>query len=468
MYQISSGDLGAWIEVTVTPVDCGEEYTGTAEAKYGPVSLSLKLRQHLEYALAAGGSTFTLYLAPESVDMVQSRCEVRLQATREELILQVFDEKGRLDEGQSVRTGYTIDYPSISLHPFDTKRFHLTFKQQGAVKRLQLQSLTRQNRDLVVLTLRCLAARKYLLNSKTLQDLFTTEGNLQSQGGTVSSPLDLTLEIDRSIRELYALLKSNDDLTKERNQLKSELQETEADMQETLSSYQAILADAGVDSSLKAELDTAIDQKNALRGQLAERDAEIERLKGEAVQTTKEVERLRRKTDVAQLELVIADQNELISMLKSRQTHDDSLKSELASLQLKASGQAKLIQELTQQAEEARKERDRVREENAALLGQRGLMAKKIDVLGGELEAQEKQVDELMRLQEETRGRHELAIQKLLSEMEMMEREQPNAQAELERLQRENEQLKSQCDTLTGQLSRAQALARRNRSEVSG
>lgn len=462
VYQISSGDLGAWIEVTVTPVDSGEEYTGTAEAKYGPVALSPKLRQHLEYALAAGGSTFTLYLAPESVDSVQSRCEVRLQATRDELVLQVFDEQGRLDESQSVRTGYTIDYPSISLHPFDTKRLHLTLKHKGIVKRIQLQSLTRQNRDLVVLTLRCLAARRYLLNSKTLQDLFTTEGNLQSQGGTVSSPLDLTLEIDRSIRELYALLKANDDLTKERNQLKSELQETEADMQETLSSYQVILADAGVDSSLKTELDAAIDQKNALRAIVAERDAEIERLKAEAVKTGREVDELRRKTDVTQLELVIADQNELITMLKSRSNHDESLKSELASLQLKVSSQAKLLQELTQQTEEARKERDRVREENAALLGQRALMARKIDALGGEVEAKEKQVEELTRLQDETRGRHELALQKLLSEMEMMERDQPDAGA----LQREIEQLKGQCDTLTGQLSRAQALARRNRSEV--
>ena len=465
MYQLSSGDLGAYIEVTVTPVDYGEEYTGTAEAKYGPVSLSPKLRQNLEYALAAGGSTFTLYLAPDSMDTVTptSKNEVRLQVNREEMIIQVMDSHGAVNEALSMRTGYTIDYPSISLHPFDTKRFTLSFKHQGKPHRLQLQSLTRQNRDLVVLTLRCLAARKYLINSKTLQDLFSTEGNLQSQGGTVSSPLDLTLEIDRLMRELYSLLQANTSLAKERNTLKSELQAAEIDMQETIASYQTILTENSSENRIITEFET---QKNALREQLVKKNLEIDDLKGKIQILEENVKDLRQKTDKSELENLINEQNELISMLKKRQNSDDSLKNELKILQEKVNFQENLLEKTQFQEEKFRKEFEKIKEENTALLGQRGILSKKIDKLGEELEKKEKELEEMAKLQEENRIRQEIALQKLLSEMESLENQQPASEAEITRLTEENRGLKSQCDALSAQLSRAQAMARRNRGDL--
>ena len=496
MYQISSADLGAYIAVEVTPIDTGEEYSGTAEAKYGPVSLSTKLRQNLEYALATGGSTFTLYLASETLDSQQGRCEVRMVVGREEMELQVFDERGVMDEGGSLKTGYSIEYPSVSLHPFDTKRFTLTVRQKNKVKRVQLMSLTRQNRDLVVLTLRCLAAKKYLINSKTLQDLFTTDGNLQSQGGTVSSPLDLMLEIDRTVRELYSLMKVNDEVVKERNKLKEELRETEDDMRETISSYQNMLAAAAeapvTEGRWKQELDLAIDQKNKLRRQCAEAQEEIERLRHDLASSLSSLSSVQsqlsslqaQSTGTSVLEQQLDSQTDLISALTHRLEAFDSLKSDLTAANLKITGQSKMIVELTAQiddisslkAENGRlkdelgkvgkteEEVGRLREENAALLGQRALMARKIDTLSDEVEEGRKKIEELVNLQDETRGRHEKAIQKLLSEIDSIEKsasDSPDVSQQLSSLTSENTHLKSQLDSLSAQLSRAQALARR-------
>ena len=72
---------------------------------------------------------------------------------------------------------YTVDYPRIELHPFDTKKFSILYNEHDdthnsaidhfAVKleehdkfsrRLDLKSLSRESRDLIILVLKAFAA----------------------------------------------------------------------------------------------------------------------------------------------------------------------------------------------------------------------------------------------------------------------------------------------------------------------
>ena len=61
---------------------------------------------------------------------------------------------------------FTIDYPRIEMHPFDTKRFTVyydpTDTHVDAVynlnKCLHLEALSRQSRDLIALAVKCFSA----------------------------------------------------------------------------------------------------------------------------------------------------------------------------------------------------------------------------------------------------------------------------------------------------------------------
>lgn len=82
----------------------------------------------------------------------------------------------QVDNGQNtISFKYTVDYPKIELHPFDTKKFSIhyndtsddttgsaidqfTVNLQKSGKKLDLRTLSRESRDLICLTIKSFAA----------------------------------------------------------------------------------------------------------------------------------------------------------------------------------------------------------------------------------------------------------------------------------------------------------------------
>lgn len=72
---------------------------------------------------------------------------------------------------------YTIDYPRIELHPFDTQRFKLFYSDDKIDAKyhfdrcIELKALSRQSRDIIALAIKSFSAHTYYINSKIISDV---------------------------------------------------------------------------------------------------------------------------------------------------------------------------------------------------------------------------------------------------------------------------------------------------------
>lgn len=92
------------------------------------------------------------------------------------------DSFGGTAQDDAISLTYTIDYPKIELHPFDTQRFKLYYSDDKTDakyhfdKCLEIRALSRQSRDLIALAIKCFSAHTYYVNSKIISDLRLPEG----------------------------------------------------------------------------------------------------------------------------------------------------------------------------------------------------------------------------------------------------------------------------------------------------
>ena len=72
---------------------------------------------------------------------------------------------------------YTIDYPRIELHPFDTCKFKIFYADNkvdakyDCNKCIEMRASSRQSRDLISLLIKCFSAQTYFLNAKIIQNV---------------------------------------------------------------------------------------------------------------------------------------------------------------------------------------------------------------------------------------------------------------------------------------------------------
>lgn len=72
---------------------------------------------------------------------------------------------------------YTIDYPKIELHPYDTQKFKIYYSDEKIDakykfnKSIEMKALSRQSRDLIALAIKCFSAHTYFLNSKIISNV---------------------------------------------------------------------------------------------------------------------------------------------------------------------------------------------------------------------------------------------------------------------------------------------------------
>jgi len=505
VYQPSCEDIGAFIYVKVKPLEAAEGHNGEAEAKYGPVTMDPNLRKTLESVLVLGGSRFSCTLMTSN-DRGASTQEGVLTLSRDLIDLKVYNRDGSIDSTHSISQSYSVDTPKLVLTS-DTKMLTLVLEDKPL--KLPLKCLTRQSRDLIVLSIRCLAMRNYLINTKAIQEVFQGESMQQAQGEQQSS-LDMALELEAAVREIQNLLVVNEAATTEKNRLKRELVELEDSINETIGAYQSMLANEERMNSataqedeimrLKHELDVAIVNKRKLRKKLAEANSELEQIKQDTERVSKEereistsaysyIKELEAQLQAAKQELESnrSEQEPLTDEIGNFREENQELKAQLEKLRREASEEnqnlkvqlEKLKKEANKAArssfseEELRKiraENDTLREDNEQLLSQRTFMSRRIDSLNTQLAELEAELESAKASHEQTNLLAELEQVKLQAEQDKAAllkhiNSQPadDPSFAVQALEKELAKYREQCDSLAAQLSRAQAASRRAR-----
>jgi len=146
VYQLSAEDIGCKIRVEASPDE--EQFSGIAYGEFGPIELDPSARQTLEYVLGTGGSQFPVSLImledgstsifkqnkqmhkrldsmiiEEDVEAIEAHLFVSSNVIK----LCFVDSFGGTSNDDAISFRYTIDYPRIELHPFDTKRFKIIY-----------------------------------------------------------------------------------------------------------------------------------------------------------------------------------------------------------------------------------------------------------------------------------------------------------------------------------------------------
>mmetsp|Transcript_23192 Transcript_23192/g.17620 ORF Transcript_23192/g.17620 Transcript_23192/m.17620 type:complete len:209 (+) Transcript_23192:489-1115(+) len=174
------------------------------------------------------------------------------------------DSFGGTASDDAIALKYTIDYPRIELHPYDTQRFTVFYSDEKVDakycfnKCIQMKALSRQSRDLIALAIKCFSAHTYYVNSKIISNLNQeAKGAKVAQESTVSSVL---LELEFVKRELYNQIKVVKGLETDKQKLKEDLIEMEKEISRTIESYTSIFT-----SSEKDDLRDSIKLQNEIK-----------------------------------------------------------------------------------------------------------------------------------------------------------------------------------------------------------
>ncbi|CAG9322154.1 unnamed protein product [Blepharisma stoltei] len=500
-YQPTCEDIGSCIAVEASPVD-PHDGQGTAEAVCGQLTLDPNIRKNLEYILSSGTSKFTLYYSSDLLDHLARNDEAVLEINQTMLKLEVYQRDGTLDTGNSFSTSYSIDYPKIILHHSDSKKLIFILNEGVAAineteelpynRKMSVQCMSRQNRDLIVMTVRAFAVRNYLIHSKAIDGMF-------SQELPRNTSIDYAVELEIALNELNNLASENFELNKDKKRQKRELKALEGEMKETIEAYQTMLNyqnEGGKETELseeieklKNELNIAIVNKQKLRKKVQEKEEEIKDLR-------KENEMLKEKQIGAEkeLEMKIVKEQDLEKyeeMEKKMSTQIEFTSQELEILNAKVSKYQEKIKNLKNALGEMQKKNEileeqnkelgkektaqqeiaKLKQENEALLGQRSILSKKIGSLEEELEKLENELESEKESHSQTKKMYE-ELNKNIQE-ENKQEEPIRNDNEIEELRNalkstEEEALKyrQQCDSLSAQLSRAQAAARKKNGSL--
>ena len=170
-------------------------------------------------------------------------------------------------EEKSVKFKYSLEVPVLEQNYLDTTKITLVFqgdeeeyksirnfmkkteKTDKCVK-IGLTLVTRLSRDVVILAMRCFAAKNYLINSKVIanaEQLFGDDKKLFKEGGGVTNEAqkmlagDYLLEIESIKKELYSSMERNKELGLEKDSLVSEIHRLEEELTSTIETYTKIL-----------------------------------------------------------------------------------------------------------------------------------------------------------------------------------------------------------------------------------
>ena len=147
---------------------------------------------------------------------------------------------------------YTIDYPRVELHPFDTRKFQLFYADTkinasyNINRCLEMCAANRQARDIIALLIRCFSAQTYFINSKiianvTEEESLNDDDESSNMGPRIYSVSDVLCELEQVKRELYNQIELNRNLERDKLNLTSQVAQVEEEMQITIQSYRSVL-----------------------------------------------------------------------------------------------------------------------------------------------------------------------------------------------------------------------------------
>lgn len=257
-YQLSAQDIGSLIEIEVSPQE--EGFKGKATIYFGPVILDPQIKVTLEGILAAGGSKFPITLMVEDTGaLLKESSALLLTNDNVRLVINASDR-----EEKSIKFRYNLEEPEIEMNNLDTTLLALTFRgsfeedmpgimrflhenrlNTSRICRFSLKTVSKTSRDLIYLSLKCFAAKRFLLDSKlisSIESLFS-EGKLFSNaisksGGTFG---DVLLEVEGLKKEVNFLLKSSNELANEKEGLSKEIVSLEKELNETIEAYSQMI-----------------------------------------------------------------------------------------------------------------------------------------------------------------------------------------------------------------------------------
>lgn len=124
---------------------------------------------------------------------------------------------------------YTIDYPRVELHPFDTRKFkvfyadHKIDAKYDFNKCIELRALSRQSRDLIALLIKCFSAQTYFVNSRIIANVSDDDFANTDEASAAVTPTyqvsEVLMELEFIKRELYNQINMAKSLEKEKHSL---------------------------------------------------------------------------------------------------------------------------------------------------------------------------------------------------------------------------------------------------------
>lgn len=467
MYQPSCEDVRCRIIVEVQALD-PHDGVGKAIAITPKFLLDALVRKNLENILQQGFGKFVISYFDSATEKIM---DGNLEITKDMLKINVLHLDGTCNTDFSVYTSFSVGFPQVILHLSDCKRLIIVL--DDTKPKITLQCLSRTSRDVIVMAMRVFSIELYLLHSKALENI--------SSGAPPYGKIEMALEIDEVVQQMNYLAQQNGKLKKEKKRCQKELGNMEIEMENTIDAYRTLLDCNNIDQvtdldaevkKVKDELDCAIENKRKNRKKLREKDEKIAELQRELDEIKESQQNLvwelkESKGSLVEPDFLLESQKkdlecqrafeeigELSRKLQESKEELGKKDRDIEKLQQDLKDNTLVLQECAQ-----------FKHQNEALLGQRGILSKKIEGLTIEISEINAKLFQEQESHKETQKRLEAEnlILKQTIENSLEEHKTQTNPNILKQTQDDVIKYRQQCDNLAGQLSRLQAQLRKNK-----
>jgi len=234
-YQLSALDVGSFVVVEITPGE--EDEKGMAEVTFGPIELDPSTQSTLQTIMRSGGSNFALTGISHSL----SRSTSNLNGN-----LLIFKSLFKISTSKlkEVTIGYEENLDILANPGSKGITFLISgrekefseFLGQGVGDKIVVMLHSQRERDLVIMSIRCLKARMDLEDSlvfeKLKNELF--EGDSSSKSNAkIKSNLDILAKNNALTTELQFLFNNNSRLSSQNEKLEAMVRNLEGELNRT-------------------------------------------------------------------------------------------------------------------------------------------------------------------------------------------------------------------------------------------
>eukprot|EP00923_Selenidium_pygospionis_P006197 GHVN01010653.1.p1 GENE.GHVN01010653.1~~GHVN01010653.1.p1 ORF type:complete len:842 (+),score=157.70 GHVN01010653.1:76-2526(+) len=247
VYHLSADDIGAHIMVEASPVARESGLEGVAFSELGPFDMDPSIRQSLDNYLGGVGGSGTRF----PVRMIGLE-DSMATTENDDLMLLVGTEEVKVTKPGHMNVGFTREwvgyyggtYPEIQIHSTSPQMFDMILSDDPS-DRLQLCAMTRNQRDLIALTLRCFRGRQHIATSVLLEYVargiaVPEDPNAAAANGSMVT-LDNYILVERLNAELNKALDNQTKAMSERDRAMSEKDSLEKEINATIEAYQSLL-----------------------------------------------------------------------------------------------------------------------------------------------------------------------------------------------------------------------------------